>query len=143
MVKQRNFSCDDELIYMNCSSDDDLNHKTIYSLTPNESFHSSEASIENSTHSNESQFRCSKNLSVKFSYKVKVYLIPSRDEINSILSDIYWTCEEVQLFKEEAYNELTRHSELNNCTIKESVFHLYVNVTDERNLGVGLNEMPL
>ena len=109
---------------------DDCSHTSksimdsVHSSSSLESFHSSE-SIRNSVHSNYDCEKCSKQLSVKFKNVVTVCLVPCRDELRPLYSDIYWSGDEVQLFKDEAYSELKYYSELNECTIKQSIYQLY------------------
>ena len=93
---------------------------------PDVSMYTSRTSSCGSSSSTDSR----KGKSVKFSLFVKVCLIPTRQELSHVSSDIYWSCDECETFKQEAFTELKTYADENGCSIKESVTNLYQSFED-------------
>ena len=60
-----------------------------------------------------------------FSPEVRVYLIPSREDLNKILGDIYWDIEELRKFRLEAFADIRKYAIQNEVTMKEAMTVLY------------------
>lgn len=65
----------------------------------------------------------SRNL--RFSSKVHVCLIPTRQDLNSVSKDVFWNTDDYQAFKREAVDELRTYLQLKGITAKEAIQALY------------------
>ena len=65
----------------------------------------------------------SRNL--RFSSKVHVCLIPTRQDLNSVAKDVFWHTDDYQTFKREAVDELRTYLQLKGITAKEAIQALY------------------
>ncbi len=62
---------------------------------------------------------------VSFSTKVRVYLIPTREEFAPIAPKLWWTLSECEGFKRDAYSEVRGYVVSYKCSVKEAMFDLY------------------
>lgn len=65
----------------------------------------------------------SRNL--RFSSKVHVCLIPTRQDLFSVAKDVFWHSDDYQTFKREAVDELRTYLQLKGITAKEAIQALY------------------
>ena len=62
---------------------------------------------------------------VSFCNIVRVCLIPTRAEFNPMFSDIWYSMDEIESFKNDTYLEVKNFIEQNGCTLKEGMAALY------------------
>jgi len=65
----------------------------------------------------------SRNL--RFSSKVHVCLIPTRQDLDSVAKDVFWHSDDYQTFKREAVDELRTYLQMKGITAKEAIQALY------------------
>lgn len=77
---------------------------------------------------------------LRFSSKVHVCLIPTRQDLFSVAKDVFWHSDDYQTFKREAVDELRAYLQLKGITAKEAIQALYQPQPEEysylRNLSV-------
>lgn len=62
---------------------------------------------------------------VTFSSTIQVSLIPCRGELDLIKHHLWWSQNDVQYFKMDAHEEVTRYTVLHKCSVKEGLTNLY------------------
>jgi hypothetical protein len=62
---------------------------------------------------------------VSFCNIVRVCLIPTRVEFMPMFSDLWWSINEIEDFKHDAYHEMKTFLEKNNCSLKQGMIALY------------------
>lgn len=66
-----------------------------------------------------------KSRRVRFSSYVKVCLIPTRDELVHLNSDLYWNLEECETFKKDGVEQLKRFSKHHGIAMKDAISLLF------------------
>lgn len=76
---------------------------------------------------------------LRFSSKVHVCLIPTRQDLFSVAKEVFWATEDYQAFKREAVDELRAYLQLKGITAKEAIQALYQPQPEEFSLLRSLN----
>ena len=63
--------------------------------------------------------------SIRFSSKVYVLLIPTRQELSNYSNHLYWSDKDYPMFKKEAVDEIRSILMLRKCSAKEAILFLY------------------
>ena len=66
-----------------------------------------------------------KKKNISFSSFVKVCLIPTRYELLPLAHDLYYSCQECDQFKQDAFTELNMYSKQHNCSLRQAITSLY------------------
>ena len=78
---------------------------------------------ENDMTSETTVFKPVKN--VTFCNIVRVCLIPTRAEFMPMFNDLWWSVNDIDYFKNDAYLEMKSYLETNRCSLKEGMLALY------------------
>ena len=82
-----------------------------------------EPTDENDLISETTVFKQVKNVS--FCNIVRVCLIPTRAEFMPMFNDLWWSVNDIDYFKNDAYLEMKSFLEINRCSLKEGMIALY------------------
>jgi hypothetical protein len=109
--------------YFNSKQELNMNSKPSYASTASssvEDFNGIKSLKRNGSRVSPGKSKC-----VRFSTLVKVCLIPTRSELLNLSSSLYWTCNDCDQFKQEAFKEIKEFADSHECTVKQAIVLMY------------------